>query len=364
MKTKLSLLLAVALLAALPAQAEIAIGIAGPSTGDNAVLGEQMRHGAEQAIADINAQGGINGEKLTSHFYDDACDPKQAVTVANKMVSANIKFVVGHACSGASIPASKVYNEEGVFMITSISSNPALTEAGSKTVFRVNGRDDQQGAVVADYILKHFKTKKVAILNDQSAWGVGYAEEAQKDLNKGGIKEIMYESFSPTTRDYSSLITKLKQAGAEIVLIGAYYTDVGLIVRQMKQQGTPMQVIGGDPLLTDQFWAITGDAGEGVLMSFGPDARNLPAAKPLLAVFRQQGYEPEGYTLYTYAAVQVLAEGIKRAGSPDPMLVATALRKDPVPSVLGSLSFDAKGDRSGSTYVMYQWHNGKYGEVQ
>lgn len=350
-------------LASLPARADVTLGLAGPLTGENAFFGEQMKHGAEQAVADINAAGGINGEKLVLHFADDACDPKQAVTVANQMASLGIRFVVGHACSGASIPASKVYNEEGILMMTSISTNPALTDAGFKTIFRANGRDDQQGQIVAQYILKHFHDKKIAIAHDQSAWGHGIAEELRKSLNAGGVKEVMFETFAPGERDYSAFISRLKQAGVEVAFLGGYHTSVGLIVRQMKAQGAAFQVIGGDALFTSQFWAITGPDGEGVLMSYSPDPRKYPEAKAAVEALRKSGFEPEGYTLNTYAAVQAIAEGIKRAGR-DPIKVAGALRQTPVKTVIGPLAFDAKGDISGTNFVLYHWHHGKYAEVE
>jgi len=346
------------------AHADITIGLASSFTGANAFFGEQMQRGAEQAVADINTAGGVNGDKLVLQQSDDACDPKQAVSVANGMVSHNIKFVIGHACSAASIPASKIYNEEGVMMITPVSTNPALTDAGFDDIFRTCGRDDQQGQLDGQYILDHYQGKKIAITHDQSAWGRGLAEEVKKTLNAGGVQETLFESFTPGERDYSAFISRLKQAGIQVAFLGGYFQEVGIITRQMKEQGADIQVIGGDALVTDQFWSITGKAGEGVLMSFGPDARKLPGAQAALAAIRKSGFEPEGYTLYTYAAVQVIAEGLKRAGKSDPSLVEAAVRKAPIKTVLGDISYDAKGDRSGLTYSLYRWHDGKYAEIE
>lgn len=356
--------LAVLLLAAAPARADITIGIAGPFSGENAFFGEQMRHGAEQFIADVNGAGGINGQKIVLRYADDACDPKQAVAVANQLASAGIKFVVGHACSSASIPASKVYNEEGMLMVTPISTNPALTSAGFRGVFRTCGRDDQQGSVLGAYMLKHFRGKKVAVTHDQSAWGLGIAQELKKTLNAGGMQEAMFESFTPGERDYSAFISKLKQAGIEVVFLGGYYTAVGLIVRQMKEQGANIQVLTGDASVSDQLWSITGPAAEGMLMSFGPDPRKRPEAKTVLEAMRKKGFEPEGYTLYTYAALQVTAEGIRRVGVADPAKAAAANRTAPVPTVLGPLNYDENGDVKGANYVIYRWHNGKYAETE
>lgn len=249
-------------------------------------------------------------------------------------------------------------------MVTPISSNPALTEAGFKNVFRTCGRDDQQGALVGRYLLDHFRGKKIAVAHDQSAWGRGIADQVKATLNAGGVQEALFEAFTPGERDYSAFVSRLKQSGIDVVFLGGYYTEVGLIVRQMNEQSAKMQIIGGDALMTNQFWAITGSAAEGVLMSFGPDARKLPGTKTAMDAIRKGGYEPEGYTLYTYAAVQSVAEAIRRAGSADPVKAADALRQKPVTTVLGDIGFDAKGDRSGSTYVLYKWHNGSYAEVE
>jgi branched-chain amino acid transport system substrate-binding protein len=354
---------AAVLLCAATARADIPVGLAGPLTGAYAVFGEQMKRGAEQAVADINAAGGINGEKLVLREADDACDPRQAVTVANQFASGGVKFVVGHYCSGSAIPASKVYMDEGMLFITPASTNPKLTDEGKDVIFRVCGRDDRQGGVDGDYILKHFHDKKIAIAQDQSAYGRGLADEVKKTLNAGGVQEVLFEAYTPGERDYSSLISRLKQAGAQVLFLGGYHTEAGLIARQLKEQGAPIQIIGGDALVTDELWKIAGPAAEGLMMSFGPDPRKRPEAAQLLADLRKGGYEPEGYTFYTYAAFQALADAIKRAGKPDPAKVAEALRASPVNTVLGPLSFDAKGDIVGTGYVMYRWHDGKYAEV-
>ena len=352
-------LLAALVLIASPAYADIAVGVVGPFTGENAFLGEQMRHGADQAAADINAEGGINGQKITLQYADDACDPKQAVSVANKMASKGIKFVVGHACSGSSIPAAKVYNEEQIFMISPVSSNPALTDAGYATVFRTYGRDDQQGAFIADYMVKHFQGKKIALVHDKSAWGRGMIDELKKDLNKAGTQEALFESFNVGDRDFSSLITKFKQNGIQVAFIAGYSVETGLVTRQLKEQKADVQVIGGDAIFTNQFWSVTGPFGEGVLMSAASDPRKSPDAKKAIAELRKAQFEPEGYTLNAFAAVQVLAEGLKRAG-PDPLKVATSLRSSPVKTVIGTLNFDAKGDIIHPAFTMYHWHDGNY----
>jgi branched-chain amino acid transport system substrate-binding protein len=248
-------------------------------------------------------------------------------------------------------------------MISPSSTNPALTDAGLSDIFRVCGRDDQQGVVDGQYILKHFPGKKIAIVHDNSTAGRGQAEQVKKTVNEGGITEVMFDSYLPGERDYSALISKLKRAGAQVLFIGGYHTEAGLITRQLGEQSAHIQVMGGDALMTDEFWSISGPAGEGVLMSFNPDPRKLPEAQDAIAALRKGGYEPEGYTLYSYAAVQVIADAIKRAGKPDPIKAATLLRQGKIKTVLGDIGFNDKGDVLGASYVLYRWHDGKFAEV-
>jgi branched-chain amino acid transport system substrate-binding protein len=346
------------------AHAEVTLGLVAPFTGQQATFGEQMKRGADQAVADINAQGGINGESLVANWVDDACDPRQAVAAANKLMSSGVKFVVGHYCSGSAIPASKVYMDEGALLVSPAATNPKLTDEGKDTIFRVCGRDDRQGGIIGTYLALHFRDKKIAIAQDGSAYGRGLADEVKKTLNAAGVKEVMYETYTPGERDYSALISKLKQGGVQVVFLGGYHTEAGLIARQLKEQNFPIQLVGGDALVTDELWSIAGNAADGMLMTFGPDPRTKPEAKGPLAALRKSGFEPEGYTLYSYAAVQTIAEGIRRGGKTDPLKVAAALRQSPVSTVIGPVGFDAKGDMTGISYVMYRWHDGKYAEVQ
>ena len=352
------------IIAALPAKADVLIGLAAPLTGQYAVFGEQMRRGAEEAVLDLNAKGGILGEKITLHTYDDACDPRQAVSVANQMVGAGIKFVVGHFCSGSTIPASKIYNDENILMITPASTNPLITEQGFGSVFRISGRSSQLGPVLAHYMIKHFSDRKIAIIQDQTSYGQSLADETKKALNAGGIKEILYDSYSPGQRDYSALVSRLKQIGTQVLFIGGYHTEIGLITRQLKEQGADIQIVTGNALTTSEFWSIAGKAGEGTLMAYGPDPReNAGAAAPVKAL-RKSGFEPEGNTLYTYAAFEVIAEGIKRAGDADPTKVSSVLKQSPINTVFGPISFDAMGDMTGFYFQMYRWHNGKYQKIE
>src|SRR3954447_13546055 len=230
---KLALGLAIGALAfAGTAQAQIKMGMTGPITGPNAAFGAQLKNGTDQAVEDINAAGGILGQKITTSYGDDASDPKQGVSVANKLSGDGVKFVIGHFNSGVTMPASQVYQENGMLEITPSATNPQITERGMWNVFRTCGRDDQQGAVAAAYILKHFKGKKIAIVHDKTTYGKGLADETKKALNKGGDKEVLYEGINIGEKDYSALVSKVKQSGADLVYWGGLHTEGGLIVRQ------------------------------------------------------------------------------------------------------------------------------------
>ncbi|MDX1375728.1 MAG: branched-chain amino acid ABC transporter substrate-binding protein [Burkholderiales bacterium] len=342
------------------AWSDIVISTAGPMTGQYASFGEQMRRGAEMAVADINAKGGVMGQKLVLKIGDDACDPKQAVAVANKFVSEKVVFVAGHFCSGSSIPASKVYTEEGILQISPASTNPKLTEEGGPNVFRVCGRDDQQGTVAGNYLADKFKGKKIAIIHDKTAYGKGLADETKKQLNTRGVKEAMYEAYTAGEKDYSALVSKMKGENVDVVYVGGYHTEAGLIVRQARGQGYNVQLVSGDALVTDEYWKITGNAGEGTLMTFSPDPRKNPAATDVVKKFRAQNYEPEGYTLYTYGAIQAWAQAVDKAKSTNWKKVADTLRAGQFDTVLGKIGFDKKGDVTAPGYVFYVWKDGKY----
>ena len=357
------------MLAATTASAQDAIRIAtvGPITGSNAALGEQMTRGAKMAVEDINAKGGVLGKKLALELADDACDPKQAVAAANEVVGKKVAFVAGHYCSSSSIPASAVYNEAGVLQITPASTNPALTDDAAKkgwaNVFRVCGRDDAQGEVAGKYLADKYKGKKIAIIHDKTAYGKGLADETKKAANKLGATEAMYEAISQGDKDFSALISKMKQANIDVIFFGGYQTEAGLIVRQARDQGLKALLIGGDALVTEEFWKITGPAGEGTLMTFAPDPRKVAAAKAVVDKFMAQGYNPEGYTLYTYAAIQVFAAAAEKAKSVKVDDLAKALRGMTVETVIGPLSWDKKGDITDPKYVFYVWKDGKYAEM-
>lgn len=368
MKKILALAAVAALSAGAASAADLNVAVVGPITGQYATFGEQMRRGAEMAVQDINAKGGVIGRKLNLAIGDDACDPKQAVNVANQMANNGVSFVDGHYCSGSSIPASSVYAENGMLQISPASTNPRLTDdataKGWNNVFRVCGRDDAQGRVAGRYIVDHFKGKPVAILHDKSPYGKGLADETKKAINAAGMQEAMYEATNADDKDFSALISKIKQANIALIYLGGYHTEAGLLVRQAHEQGLGAPLLSGDALATDEFWTITGAAGEGSLMTFPPEPRNLPSAQAVVAAFKKQGYEPEGYTLFTYAAMQVYSQAVARAKSDKIDDVSKAMHAGKFDTVIGTVGFDQKGDVVGPDYVVYVWHNGKREELK
>src|SRR5665213_605017 len=346
------------------ASAQVKFGMAGPITGPSAATGAQMKNGVEQAVADINAAGGILGQQLTVEFGDDVSDPKQGVSVANKFAADGVKFVIGDYNSGVTIPSSEVYQENGILEITPASTNPTVTERNMWNIFRTCGRDDQQGKVAGTYILKHFKGKKIAVVHDKTTYGKGLADEMKKAINAGGMKEVLYEGINTGEKDYSALVSKIKQSGADLVYFGGLYTEGGLIVRQMRDQGVKAPLMGGDGITSDEFASVGGPGVEGTLMTYGPDPRHKPEAKKVVEEFRAKKFEPEAYTLYSYAGVQVIKQAAEAAKSLDPKKVAEKMHSGmKFKTVLGDIQYDKKGDITKLDYVMYLWKKDASGKI-
>ena len=342
----------------------IPVAVVGPVTGQYASFGAQMKNGGELAVEDINAAGGVLGKTLDLDIGDDACDPKQAVAVANQMTGAGVALVAGHYCSGSSIPASKVYAESDMVQISPASTNPAFTDdRAGPNIYRVCGRDDQQGGVAGKYIASHFSDKKVAFVHDKTAYGKGLADETKKAMNEAGKQEAMYEAITAGEKDYSALVSKLKQANIDLVYFGGYHTEAGLIIRQMRDQGMNTILMGGDALITQEFWSITGPAGEGTLMTFSPDPRKNPAAAEVVKRFKDKGIEPEGYVLYTYAALQAWKQAAEKAKSIESADVVKAMNDTEFDTVIGKFKFNEKGDPNLPPYAVYRWSNGTYDEI-
>lgn len=342
------------------ALADVRVALVAPITGAIAAGGEQALRGARMAVADINRAGGVNGQKLVLEVSDDACDPKEAVNAANDIASKGIRAVVGHICSGASIPASKVYEEEEILMITPSSTSPALTDSGRWNVTRVCGRDDAQGKFAGAALAKMYTGRKVAIVDDKSAYGRGMASHAREAMNSAGLKEVLNESITAGEKDFSALVSKLKDAGVDAVYFGGYYPEAGLILRQMAEQGLSADMFAADAVNTAELPSIAGSAASRLFFTFAPDPRDRPEVKTVVDAFRSQGYDPEGYTLYTYAAFQLYRAAAEHTGSFDAKQLASWLRTgNNVNTVLGDIKLDAKGDVQDPAYVWFTFREGR-----
>jgi branched-chain amino acid transport system substrate-binding protein len=346
------------------ASAQVKLGVAGPITGGSAAFGAQLKNGVEQAVEDINAAGGILGQKIQIFLGDDRADPKEGVSVANKFVGDGVKFVVGHFNSGVTIPASEVYQENGILEITPSATNPRVTDRNMWNIFRTCGRDDQQGAVAGDYILKNFKGKKIAIVHDKTTYGQGLADVTRATINKGGLKEVLYEGVNKDDKDFSALVSKIKASNADLIYWGGLHDTGGLILRQLRAQGVRAPLMGGDGITDDEFAVIAGPGAEGTLMTYGPDPRKRPEAKDVVAKFRAKNFEPQAYTLYSYAAVQIIKQAAEAAKSLDPKKVAEQIKSGMTfNTVIGELSYDKKGDVTRIDYTVYVWKKDPSGKI-
>ncbi|MDR3516480.1 MAG: branched-chain amino acid ABC transporter substrate-binding protein [Azospirillaceae bacterium] len=342
------------------ARADILVGIGTATTGAVAALGEQSVIGAHQAIDDINAKGGVLGQKLQLKVGDDACDPKQAVAVANQFVADKVVAVDGHLCSGAAIPAADIYHEEEIVMVTPTATNPKLTEHGYDSIFRVCGRDDQQGVVSGSYLASHFKGKNIAIVDDKQAYGAGLADVVAATLEKAGIKIVYRGAVTPGEKDFRTLIGRLKEDKVDAVYYGGYHPELGLIIRQAREQGLTSQFVAGDGLNNAEFWSITGTAGQGTLYTDSSSAAQNPAAQVVTDEFTKGGHADAGnFAYYSYAAVQVIAQGLAKAGAADSVKLAAALHAGSFDTIVGNIQFDKKGDVVKPSYVLYEWRDGK-----
>ncbi len=319
-----------------------------------------MQRGAELAVRDVNVDGGVLGQKVRLVIADDFCDPEQATAAARKLVADGVVFVVGHYCSGASIPASEIYAAAGVLQISPGSTNPRLTELGHANVFRVIGRDDAQGAVAGAFLAERWSGKKIAILHDNTTYGKGLAEETRRWLNSHGLNEAIYLQYEPGKSDYAAEVAGLQAAGVGVVYVGGYHTEVALMASAARDRGYPVQFISGDAMATEELALIAGPAAEGILFTFAPDPRRNAEAASVVARFRVEDYEPYAYTLLTYGAVQVWTQAVAKAGSLELSKVITALRENEYSTVLGPIAFDRKGDLRRQNWVWYVWRNGEY----
>ncbi|MGV8843607.1 MAG: branched-chain amino acid ABC transporter substrate-binding protein [Pseudomonas sp.] len=335
----------------------IKIALAGPVTGAVAQYGDMQFIGAEMAIEQINKAGGVDGAMLEGVKYDDACDPKQAVAVANKIVNDDIKFVVGHLCSSSTQPASDIYEDERIIMVTPAATSPEITARGYQMIFRTIGLDSMQGPTAGNYIAEQIKPKAVAVIHDKQQYGEGIATAVKQTLESKGTNVVLFEAINAGDKDFSSLIAKLKQAGVDFVYYGGYHPELGLLLRQAAEKGLDARFMGPEGVGNKEISAIAGKASEGLLVTLPQSFDQEPKNQALVAAFKAKNQDASGpFVFPAYAAVQVIAQAIEKAGDTDTLKVAAALRANTFNTPTGELSFDDKGDLKDFRFVVYDWH--------
>ena len=361
LKTLLTATTAACLLMASTARADIVIGLIAPVTGPVAAYGNQVKNGAETAVAEINKKGGILGEKVVLKIADDAGEPKQGVSAANQLIGEGIRFVVGPVTSGVAMPASDALAENGILMVTPTATTPALTNRGLTTVLRTCGRDDQQAEVAANYVLKSLKDKRIAIINDKAAYGKGLADAFKATLNKGGVKEVLNDAITPGDKDFSALTTRLKAENVDVIYFGGYHPEGGLLARQLADLGIKPLIIGGDGLSNTEYWSIGNKAAVGTMFTNASDASKSPNSKAATEALAARQIPAEAFTLNAYAAVEVLKAGIEKAKTKDDaQAVAKALKSgEKITTAIGDLTYGETGDLTSQTFDLFKWEDGK-----
>jgi branched-chain amino acid transport system substrate-binding protein len=346
------------------AHAEILIGLPAPYTGPNAWMGEGIERGAEMAVADLNAAGGILGQPARLIKVDDYCEGEQAVAAANKLVADGVEVVMGHQCSGAAIPASKVYAEAGILMMTPNATNPLITEQGLKSVFRFCGRDDLQGSMAGAYLADRWVGKNIAILHDGQAYGQGLAEEVKRALDARGVGVAIFERITPGLVDYFDVIQKIRTANIDVVYYGGYSPEAGVLIRGLRDLGDDLQLVAGDGINSEDFGLTAGNASDGTMFTSTLDLRDFPQAAALVARLRSEHYEPIGPTFLAYGAMQAWAAAVEKAGTLELEAVIEALHTDEFDTIYGRLGFDDKGDVYGyQPFAWYVWNGGDYAPI-
>jgi branched-chain amino acid transport system substrate-binding protein len=347
---------------------EIVIGVAGPMTGRLARFGREARLGAETAVDRINAEGGVLGRKLRLIDGDDGCDAKRAVDVAEQLVGQHAVFVVGHFCSGASIPAYPVYAAAGVVQMTPASTNPVLTdkaaENGDRTVFRITNRDDRQGDFAGAWMAKHYAGKRLAVIDDGSPYAVRVARHALESALAGGLRSVVHYTYRPKLENFAEVVDMLKAARVELVYVAGFPEDVGWLVNQARSQDFPAQFISGDTMNSGTFWKIAGEAGAGFLFSDAAVQADNPAAQAAVTALRANGDTSDrlnmNHALNAHAAVEAFAAAAEATGTTDGRTVADWLHRNAVDTAVGTLRWDERGDLTEPRFAWFVWRNGSF----
>jgi branched-chain amino acid transport system substrate-binding protein len=338
---------------------KIKIGVSGPMTGDQAKLGNDLVNGATLAVDEWNAKGGVLGKQIEIVPSDDRADPKEAVSVANKLVNEGVAGVIGHFNSSCTIPASGIYNEAKVIQISPASTNPSYTQQGFKGTFRICGRDDQQGRAAADFVVNTLQKTRIAVLHDKTTYGQGLADEFKKGL-EGRASVVAYEGITKGDKDFSAVLTMIKGNVPDVIYFGGIYPEAGLLMQQLRKLGMDALFISGDGTMDPEFIKIAGNAAEGTMATYGPSVEELPSAKNFLVAYKAKYGEPGPYSIYSYDATNMLLEAIKETGSTDYEKLAGKLHEMKFSGAKGDTQFDEKGDLTVAPYIMWVVRNNKW----
>ncbi|MGD9512245.1 MAG: branched-chain amino acid ABC transporter substrate-binding protein [Geminicoccaceae bacterium] len=341
------------------AAGEVRLGLANPFSGPLAASGERNRVTVDLAVRTLNERGGVLGDEIRLIAADDGCNIEQAASAALDLIKAGVRAVIGHMCSHASLIAAPAYETVGIPMLTPSSTHPRLTEEGRSNVFRLIGRDDDQGRLAGDFLAQLQPSRPIAIVHDGSTYGSGLAWQARAELRRNGIREAVFATYVPGTSDHTTLVGQLAREAIGVLYIAGYAPDAGRIVRQARERGLELQVAGGDGLGGPEFWTEAGDAGEGTRFSARPDPSTSPEAGVVVGALKALGIEMPSDVLAAYAAVQVWAEAARRTGSTDPVAVTAALHRGRFETVLGRVSFDERGDLVGASWRWRVWREGR-----
>lgn len=344
----------------------IAIAVSGPMTGEQAKQGLDMKNGVTLCVDEWNERGGVLGKKINLVIGDDAQDPKQANSLANKFYTGGVVGVVGHFNSSCTIPASEIYQKRGIVMITPASTNPKVTDRGYSLIFRICGRDDQQGKVGAEYVVKNYPDAKVAILHDKTTYGQGLADEFRKNYESlSGKSAVYYGAIVKEDSDYTPVLTDIKSKSPNILYFGGLYPQGGLLVKQMRQAGLKATLVSGDGTFDPEFIRIAGaENADGSLLTFIPDQEKIPMAKGVVERYRKRFGDVGPYSLYSYEAANILFQGIDKRKSTKGSDIAGEIHKMTFKTIFGDMQFDNKGDVLVSPYVMWQVKGGKLQQIE
>ncbi|MFM0180206.1 branched-chain amino acid ABC transporter substrate-binding protein [Paraburkholderia aspalathi] len=342
----------------------VKIGEAAPVTGPASYLGKDTENGARLAIEEINQTGlVIGGKKVTLVFdaQDDAGDPRQATQVAQKLVDDKVVAVVGHMQSGSTIPASKIYSDAGIAQVSPSATNPAYTQQGFRTAYRVVATDAQQGPTLADYAAKTLKVKTVAIVDDSTAYGQGLAVEFEKQAKANGITVLSHDASTDKAVDFRAILTKIKGEKPDAIMYGGLDGTGGPFAKQAKQLGMTMKVLAGDGLCADDLAKLAGDAADNVICSIaGAPLLKMSGGPAFVERYKKRfGYAPVLNSPFAYDAVGVIIDAMKRAQSTEPAKILAAMPATDHQGVLGETQFDAKGDLKHGVISLYKYVGGK-----